>query len=79
MTPRRIARHVIIFAVIFLVLTAVAIWLDLGPVAHSRSPLPPPTRDMTSAAWVRFKMSNYLAGQAYTAACAGDFEKRARL
>jgi predicted small integral membrane protein len=39
MTPGKIARHVVLFAVILLVLTAVAIWLDLGPVVHSRSPV----------------------------------------
>jgi hypothetical protein len=34
-TPRRIARRVLIFVVVLVVLTALAIWLDLGPVVHS--------------------------------------------
>lgn len=34
-TPRRIARHIFIFVVVFVLLTAVAIWLGLGPVVHS--------------------------------------------
>jgi hypothetical protein len=34
-TPRRIAFHVLIFIIVFVVLSAVAIWLGLGPIAHS--------------------------------------------
>ena len=34
-TPRRIALHVLIFIVVLVVLSAVAIWLDLGPTVHS--------------------------------------------
>ena len=34
-TPRNIARHVILFLVILVVLSALAIWLGLGPVVHS--------------------------------------------
>ena len=33
-TPRNIARHIILLIVILVVLSAVAIWLGLGPVAH---------------------------------------------
>jgi Flp pilus assembly protein TadB len=33
--PRKLARHILIFVLVFLVLTAVAIWLGLGPVVHS--------------------------------------------
>lgn len=35
MTARRFAINALIFVVIFIVLTAVAIWLNLGPVARS--------------------------------------------
>jgi len=35
MTPRRLAIDVLIFIVIIIVMTAVAIWLNLGPVASS--------------------------------------------
>jgi len=31
MTVRRLAIHVLIFVAIIIVMTAVAIWLDLGP------------------------------------------------
>ena len=37
LTPRRIAFHVVIFVVVFVVLTGVAIWLGLGPAAHSQT------------------------------------------
>lgn len=33
-TPRTIARHVILLILITVVLSAVAIWLGLGPVVH---------------------------------------------
>ncbi len=33
--PRRIARHLFIVCFVFVLLTAVAIWLGLGPVVHS--------------------------------------------
>jgi hypothetical protein len=32
---RLIARHLLLFAVVFVILTAVAIWLGLGPTVHS--------------------------------------------
>jgi hypothetical protein len=35
LTPSQIARHVVIAIVILVVLTALAIWLGLGPVVHS--------------------------------------------
>jgi len=35
MTARRLAINVLIFIVIIIVMTAVAIWLNLGPVASS--------------------------------------------
>jgi len=35
MPAPRIARHVILFLVILVVLSALAIWLGLGPVVHS--------------------------------------------
>jgi hypothetical protein len=35
MTSRKIARHAIILIVITVVLSAVAIWLGLGPVVHA--------------------------------------------
>ena len=34
-TRRRIARHILVFVVVLVVLSAVAIWLGLGPVVHS--------------------------------------------
>ena len=34
-TPRRIAFHILIFVIVLVVLSAVAIWLGLGPVVHS--------------------------------------------
>ena len=34
-TPRKIARHVIQLIVILVALSALAIWLGLGPVVHS--------------------------------------------
>lgn len=35
MTARRFTFHVLIFVTIVVVMTAVAIWLNLGPVASS--------------------------------------------
>ena len=35
MTVRRFAIHVLIFVAILIVMTVVAIWLDLGPVTSS--------------------------------------------
>lgn len=35
MTARRLAINVLIFIAIVIVITAVAIWLNLGPVASS--------------------------------------------
>jgi len=35
MTGQRLAINVLIFAAIIIVITAVAIWLNLGPVASS--------------------------------------------
>jgi hypothetical protein len=35
--PRAVVGHIFLFIVILVVLTAVAIWLDLGPVLHSSS------------------------------------------
>jgi hypothetical protein len=35
MTARRLAINVLIFVAIIIVITAVAIWLNLGPVASS--------------------------------------------
>lgn len=35
MTARKIARHIITMIVILVALTALAIWLGLGPVVHS--------------------------------------------
>ena len=32
---RKIVKHAIIFCVVLVVLTAVAIWFGLGPVVHS--------------------------------------------
>jgi hypothetical protein len=40
-TPRRIAFHILVFIVVLVVLSAVAIWLGLGPVAHAESGLTP--------------------------------------
>ena len=34
-TPRRIAFHVLIIIILFVVGSAVAIWLGLGPTIHS--------------------------------------------
>jgi hypothetical protein len=31
----QIARHIILFVVVLVVLSALAIWLGLGPVVHS--------------------------------------------
>jgi hypothetical protein len=31
----QIARHIVIFVVVLVILSAVAIWLGLGPVVHS--------------------------------------------
>jgi predicted small integral membrane protein len=36
-TPRRIAFHVVLFVVVLVVLSAIAIWLGLGPVVHSQA------------------------------------------
>jgi hypothetical protein len=33
--PRRIALHILFFVLVLVVLSAVAIWLGLGPVVHS--------------------------------------------
>jgi hypothetical protein len=33
--PGKIAYHIILFVVVLVVLSAVAIWLGLGPVVHS--------------------------------------------
>jgi hypothetical protein len=33
--PRNIVRHIILAVAVFVILTAVAIWLGLGPVVHS--------------------------------------------
>jgi hypothetical protein len=38
-TPRRIAFHVLVFVIVLAVLSAVAIWLGLGPVVHSHAAL----------------------------------------
>ena len=35
MPPRHIVRHLIFVVVILVVLSALAIWLGLGPVVHS--------------------------------------------
>ena len=35
-TPRRIARRILVFIVVLAILSAVAIWLELGPVMHSQ-------------------------------------------
>lgn len=35
MTTRRFAIHVLIFIAVIIVITALAIWLNLGPVVHS--------------------------------------------
>jgi len=35
MTVRRLVLHVLIFVAIIIVMTAVVIWLDLGPVTSS--------------------------------------------
>ena len=35
MTARKVARHIIILIVILVTLTALSIWLELGPVVHS--------------------------------------------
>ena len=37
MTARKIARHIITMIVILVALTALAIWLDLGPAVRSRA------------------------------------------
>ena len=33
--PRTIAGHILLFVVVLVILTAVSIWLGLGPVVHS--------------------------------------------
>jgi hypothetical protein len=38
-TRRRILFHILMFVVVLLVLSAVAIWLGLGPVIHSTAGL----------------------------------------
>jgi hypothetical protein len=38
-SPRNIARHVIVLIVILVALSALAIWLGLGPVVHSQGAL----------------------------------------
>ena len=40
--PRNIARHVIVLIVIFVALSALAIWFGLGPVVHSQVALATP-------------------------------------
>jgi hypothetical protein len=37
--PRQIVRHTMIMVVVLVVLSALAIWLGLGPVVHSQSSL----------------------------------------
>jgi hypothetical protein len=37
--PRRIVFHIIMFLVVLVVVTAVSIWLGLGPVVHSQTAL----------------------------------------
>jgi len=32
---RTIARHAILFVIVFVIMTALAIWLGLGPTVHS--------------------------------------------
>ncbi len=34
--PRRILFHILLFVVVLVVLSAIAIWLGLGPVVHSQ-------------------------------------------
>jgi hypothetical protein len=34
LTPRNIAKHVLIFTLVLVALSAVAIWLGLGPVVQ---------------------------------------------
>ena len=36
-TPRRIVFHILVFVVVLAVLSAVAIWLGLGTVVHSKT------------------------------------------
>ena len=36
-TARRIAFHILIFIVVLVVSSAVAIWLRLGPISHSQT------------------------------------------
>ena len=36
-TPRRIAFHIFMFIAVLVALSAVAIWLGLGPVVHSQT------------------------------------------
>ena len=38
-TRRRIRFHILMFVVVLVVLSAVAIWLGLGPVIHSEAGL----------------------------------------
>lgn len=38
-TPRRIGFHILMFFVVLVVISAVAIWLELGPVVHSATGL----------------------------------------
>lgn len=35
--PQRIAFHVVMFVVVLVVLSAIAIWLGVGPVVHSQA------------------------------------------
>ncbi len=35
-TPRKVAGHIFFFVVVLVILTAVAIWLRLGPIVHSQ-------------------------------------------
>jgi len=32
---RTIGRHIVLFAIVMVILTALAIWLGLGPTVHS--------------------------------------------
>jgi hypothetical protein len=39
LTARKVARHILIMIVLLVALTALAIWLGLGPVVHSSASL----------------------------------------
>jgi hypothetical protein len=38
-TPRRVAFHILLFTLVLVVLSAVAIWLGLGQTVHSQTHL----------------------------------------